>query len=116
MSTPSNLVISGDREQNANAAAARVLRILAILPGHALTGVSNKALAQALDTSPANISRALATMEREGFAQRLDNGLWGPSVKLLALCMAYAQHTDNIKRRAEELQAQALARAQQYLS
>lgn len=114
MFTPINPVISNDREQNANAAAARVLRILAILPGHALTGVSNKALAQALDTSPANISRALATMEREGFAQRLDNGLWGPSVKLLALCMAYAQHTDNIKRRAEELQTQTLARAHQY--
>ena len=99
---------------NANAAAARVLRIMALLPGHALTGISNKALSEALKTSPTNISRALKTMEQEGFATCLDNGLWGPTVKLLAMCMAHAQHTENIKRRADELQQQAFSRAQHY--
>lgn len=104
-----------EEKDGKNAAAARVLKILAVLPAHALTGVSNKALAQSLNTTPASISRALATLQAEGYAKRLDNGLWGPSVRFLALCMAYMQHTENIKRRAEEMQHAAFARAQHYM-
>lgn len=93
-----------------NAAAARALRILDYLPGNALTGISNAALAKALGTSPVNISRALATLEQEGLAARLDNGLWAPTPKFLAWGMAYMDHTDTIKQRADELQKRTLAR------
>lgn len=103
-------------ETPSQAATRRALRILAVLPSHTLTGVSNKALAASLGTSPSNVSRALAALEEEGFAQRLANGLWGPSVKLLALCMAYSMAVETQQQRALEIQQQTLSRAQHYLA
>lgn len=102
-------------KETKNAAAARCLRILAVLPAHALTGISNKALAEHLKTSPVNVSRALATLEEEGYAMRLANGLWGPDVKLLALAVGYAQHVEEVKRRADTLQQRVFASSHQYM-
>lgn len=102
-------------KETKNAAAARCLRILAVLPSHVLTGISNKALAEQLQTSPVNISRALKTLEREGFAETLENGLWGPTIKLLSLCMAYSLQSETQKKRREEVQQRTLSRAQTYL-
>lgn len=102
-------------KETKNAAAARCLRILAVLPGYALTGISNKALAVHLKTSPVNVSRALETLKQEEFAEKLENGLWGPTIKLLALCMAYSLHHEQQKVRREEVQQRTINRAHTYL-
>lgn len=83
--------------------ARRALRVLKALKGHALDGVANKELAEALDESPANISRALDALESEGFARKLDNGRWAHSKTMLQIAVAYYNETDTAQARLAEL-------------
>ncbi|MBU4380036.1 MAG: helix-turn-helix domain-containing protein, partial [Proteobacteria bacterium] len=63
--------------------ARRVLRVLKILKGHSLRGLSNGDVAKALGESPVNVTRALQALAEEGMVTQLDTGRWAHSVALL---------------------------------
>lgn len=91
----------------------RCLRIVEHLCGHALDGMSNKELAAALRTSPANISRDVALLTALGWAETLPNGRYAVTVKPLAVMRLYQLHVSEVSARTEQLELRVEARARQ---
>jgi len=83
--------------------ARRALRVLKALKGHSITGLANKDIAEGLGESPVNVSRALADLEAEGLATKLDNGRWAHSVAMLQVAHAHQAHMANLQDRMTEL-------------
>lgn len=85
---------------------ARILRVLKLLRGHTLDGLSNKEISDGLRESPANISRALAVLVDEGLVTKLENGRYAHSVQMLQIAQTHAEsvarthaHLDEITQR-----------------
>ncbi len=97
--------------KDAISSARRALRVLKALKGHAITGISNKELAEGLRESPVNISRALADLEAEGLATKLDNGRWAHSVAMLQIAQAHVEHMANLQDRMTEINRRVAAGA-----
>lgn len=91
--------------------ARRALRVLKALKGHAITGISNKELAEGLGESAVNVSRALAELEAEGLAAKLDNGRWAHSVSMLQIAHAHTTHMANLQDRMTEMTRRVAAGA-----
>lgn len=89
--------------------ARRALRVLIALKGHSITGISNKELAVGLRESAPNISRALAELEAEGLATKLDNGRWAHSVTMLQIAHAHTAHIANLQDRMTEMTRRVVA-------
>lgn len=83
--------------------ARRALRVLKMLKGHTVTGLANKDIAEALGESPVNVSRALADLEAEGLATKLDNGRWAHSVVMLQIATAHTSHMASLQDRMTEI-------------
>ncbi|OWJ91090.1 IclR family transcriptional regulator [Pseudomonas sp. A46] len=94
-----------------NDSAMRVLRVLKALKGHTLRGLSNVELAKALDESPANITRYLATLVEAGFATKLDTGRYAPGIALLQIAQAHANEMAEAQNRINEINQRVLAGA-----
>lgn len=105
MSRPMSAVLEGQT--------ARCLRIIEKLCEHALDGMSNKELAAALDTSPANISRDVSLLASLGWAETMENGRYAVTLKPLALMRLYQLHIADVTARAEEFNRRIDARARQ---
>ncbi|MBL5859534.1 HTH domain-containing protein [Serratia fonticola] len=86
-----------------SSSASRTLKVLIALKGHTMTGLSNGELAKALNVSPANISRDLATLVAEGLAIQLDNGRYAHSVQMLQIATAHAEHIARMQSRMDEI-------------
>lgn len=82
--------------------AAKVLQVLKAMRGKSLSGVSNQQLSQELDEAPANITRALQTLQQEGFAQQLEDGNYALSNSLLAIAHAHSQEVQRAQSRLSE--------------
>ncbi|QBH95752.1 IclR family transcriptional regulator [Limnobaculum zhutongyuii] len=80
----------------------RVLRVLKAVKGYTLTGISNSAIAEAIDDSPSNVSRALSVLIEEGLVIKLDNGLFAHSTEMLRIAQAHAEHVANLQNRIQE--------------
>ena len=94
----------------------RCLRMIELLYGHVLDGLSNKELARLLQTSPVNVSRDAALLAECGWVQTLDNGRYALTVKPVALNKMYQLHLSDMSARAEEFNRRAEARARQYIT
>lgn len=91
--------------------ARRALRVLKALKGHVVTGISNKALEEALGESSVNICRALKELQAEGLAVKLDDGRWAHSVAMLQIARAYTDHMDSLQSRMTEINQRVAAGA-----
>lgn len=91
----------------------RCLRIIEKLCSHALDGMSNKELAAALSTSPANISRDVDLLASLGWAEKMDNGRYAVTVKPLSIMRLYQLHIADVTARAEHLERRIDAKARQ---
>ncbi|WP_140921059.1 helix-turn-helix domain-containing protein [Limnobaculum xujianqingii] len=80
----------------------RVLRVLKAIKGYTLTGISNSAIAEAIDDSPSNVSRAMSVLIEEGLVIKLDNGLFAHSTEMLRIAQAHAEHVANLQNRIQE--------------
>lgn len=89
--------------KESTSSARRALRVLKALKGHTITGLANKDIAEGLGESPVNISRALAELEAEGLATKLDNGRWAHSVAMLQIATAHTTHMANLQDRMTEI-------------
>lgn len=81
----------------------RVLKVLKALKAHPLVGISNKELADALNLSPAYVSRDLDDLIEEGLVQKLDNGRYSYSVQMLRIAERYRRDDEVMRQRMDEL-------------
>ena len=107
MSTPTPMSAKLDGQT------ARCLRILEKLCCHALDGMSNKELAAALKTSPANVSRDVDLLAALGWAEKLDNGRYAVTVKPLSIMRRYQLRVADVTARAVQFDRRIDARARQ---
>lgn len=89
--------------------AIRVLRILKALKGHTLGGIRNADLSVMTDESPAFVTRAIDTLIAEGFAERLEDGRFAPSIALLQIAQAHAREMASATDRINEISARISA-------
>ncbi len=85
-----------------NKSAGKVLRVLFALRGHYLTGISNKELSESLNETPVFITRALQTLEENGWAEKRDNGNYAPSMKPIHFGTACKEEYDRMQDRIDE--------------
>jgi DNA-binding IclR family transcriptional regulator len=89
--------------EKTNAAVHRCFRIVEIMAGRVLDGLSNKELADALHSPPPTISRDLKTLQDIGWVQRLENGRWSLTTQPLKVAQAYSNHVTRTTTRIAEL-------------
>lgn len=94
-----------------SSSAARALRVMKLLKGHTLDGLSNGEIAQALGESAVNISRALAVLVDEGVAEKLPSGRYAHGITLLQIAQAHANEIDRANNRIREINQRVMAGA-----
>ena len=92
--------------------AQRVLRIWKALRGHTLTGLSNQEIAAMTGDSPANVSRALATLVAEDLVVKFENGRYAHGIATLQIAQAHADHCARLTARITEVNQRIAAGAQ----
>ncbi|KQF54356.1 IclR family transcriptional regulator [Acinetobacter pittii] len=85
-----------------NKSAGKVLSVLFALRGHYITGVSNKQLSESLNESPTFITRALQTLEANGWAEKRDNGNYAPSMMAIRFGASCKEECDRMQARINE--------------
>lgn len=91
--------------------ATRVLRVWIALGGHTLTGLSNQEIVALTGDSPANVSRALATLMAEDLVVRYDNGRYAHGLRTLQIAQAHADHCARMTARITEINQRIAAGA-----
>ena len=91
------------RKTSTSTSARRALRVLEILKGQTLYGLSNAEIARALDETPVNITRTLGVLMESGFVQKLDTGRYAHSIKLLQIAQAHANELASAQSRLLEI-------------
>lgn len=81
------------------------LRVLKLLPGHALNGLSNQDLARATGLSPSGITRILQALIDEGMAEKHDNGRYGPGMRLMQMAAKTEDEFNRASLRMQEIRA-----------
>ena len=81
----------------------RLLKVLKALKGQAVTGISNKDIADVLGLSPVDVSRDLEDLIEEGLAIKLDNGRFAHSVQMIQIAQAYATQISRIQAQITEM-------------
>ncbi|MGM7653574.1 helix-turn-helix domain-containing protein [Serratia marcescens] len=97
------------KKPGTSSSATRTLRVLIALKGYTMTGLSNGELAKALNVSPANISRDLATLVEVGLVIQLDNGRYAHSIQMLQIATAHAEHMSRMQARMNETTQRIMA-------
>ena len=82
--------------------AEKVLTVLYALRGNYVLGVSNKTLSENLNESPSTITRALKTLEADGWAEKRDNGNYAPSMKAVRFSTSCKEEYDRVQARIAE--------------
>ena len=81
----------------------RLLKVLKALKGQAVTGISNKDIADVLGLSPVDVSRDLEDLIEEGLTIKLDNGRFAHSVQMIQIAQAYATQISRIQAQITEM-------------
>lgn len=82
--------------------AEKVLKVLYALRGHYVLGRSNKDLSESLQETPSTITRALQTLEADGWAEKRDSGNYAPSFKTIKFSTACKEEHDRTEARLAE--------------
>lgn len=81
----------------------RTLRILNVLKGKTLSGMSNTEIAAATKIPAPTVTRILAVMVEENFAMQLDNGRYALSVRMLGIAQSHADEMERAQTKIGEL-------------
>lgn len=83
----------------------RLLRVLKVMRGREFDGVTPGAIALAVGTSAANVTRDLANLEEAGFAERLPGAedRWRLGVQLVQIAQQYQGALARIRAQVEEM-------------
>lgn len=85
-----------------NAAQQRVLKILMLLAGHEMMGLTPGEIAKAVRTSASNVTRDLANLREAGYAEPLESGTWRITPMLGQIALRVANSLGEARRRVEE--------------
>lgn len=85
------------------------LRVLKLLPGHALNGLSNQQIAEATNLSPSAVTRILQTLIEEGLAEKTADGRFVPGMGLARLGVKTLNELDSSAQRIDEMRARIAA-------
>jgi DNA-binding IclR family transcriptional regulator len=86
-----------------NQSAQKVLRVLTVLMRHFAHGLTPGEIAKATGLSASNITRYVATLEEEGYAERIqDTGRVRASHRVAQQAVAIMRSLNDAKDRAEE--------------
>ena len=88
---------------------ARCLRVMKVLRGHSLSGLSNSDIAKALSIPPSAVTRCMNTLIAEGFATKLDTGRFALSTATLQIAQAHADEMTRATNRIHELNQRVAA-------
>lgn len=86
-----------------NAAQQRILAAVVALAGHEADGLAPSQLAQALRTTPSNITRDLANLREAGFAEQLASGNWRLGPKQVQIALSFQRGLADLKARHDEI-------------
>lgn len=79
-----------------------VLDVLEALCGFAAAGATNTDLAQAVKTSPPQITRAMAKLIEKGWARKAENGRFFPTPAFARLSFAVLADFDRLQTRMDD--------------
>ena len=91
----------------------RTLRILNVLKGKTLSGLSNTEIAAATKIPAPTVTRILAVMVEENFAMQLDNGRYALSVRMLGIAQSHANEIERSQTKISELSQRVQAASRQ---
>lgn len=91
----------------------RTLRILNVLKGKTLSGLSNTEIAAATEIPAPTVTRILAVMVEENFAMQLDNGRYALSVRMLGIAQSHADELDRGQSNLDQLKHRVHSAARQ---
>lgn len=94
-----------------NTSGLRLLKIIKVLKGRSLTGLSHGEIAALVGAPKPTVSRDLATLLQEGFVARLENERYGLSVALLAIAEAHRLEVDRMREKIDTLDRRVSAAA-----
>lgn len=87
-----------------NASQARVLRLITILAGHELHGVTPTDLAKALDVSGGTITRDMHNLHTAGLAEQIqETGRWRLGPKVVQIAIAHMTAMDRATNQLNEI-------------
>lgn len=84
--------------------AEKVLKVLKALRGYSLQGISNRDLAEKLDESPSQITRALQTLVSEGLAKKDENDLYTLGTSVVQIAKSHLAEVERAKARIAEIE------------
>lgn len=84
--------------------AEKVLKVLKALRGYSLQGISNRDLAEKLDESPSQITRALQTLVSEGLAKKDENDLYTLGTSVVQIAKQHLAEVERAKARIAEIE------------
>lgn len=84
--------------------AEKVLKVLKALRGYSLHGISNRDLAEKLDESPSQITRALQTLVSEGLAKKDENDLYTLGTSVVQIAKSHLAEVERAKARIAEIE------------
>lgn len=84
--------------------AEKVLKVLKALRGYSLQGISNRDLAQKLNESPSQITRALQTLVSEGLAKKDENDLYTLGTSIIQIAKSHFNEVERAKARIAEIE------------
>lgn len=82
----------------------RILSVLMILAGHELTGLEPSAIAKGLTAKPSAVTRDLTNLQIAGLAERLDNGNWRLTPKIVQISVAFGDTLNRARHKIDEIQ------------
>lgn len=98
-----------NKNTSISTSAIKVLRVLDVLKGHTIGGLSNGDIAKQLSMPAPTVSRCLATLVEAGYVTHLDNGRYALGVRVLAIGQAHANEMARASERINELQQRVMA-------
>lgn len=95
--------MSADKD---NAQTRRALRIITVLAGKEITGLRSGEIGKAVQESPSTMTRVLATMEQEGYVERLPAAeeRWRLGPKLVQIARAHTNGLAEAQRQIDEVE------------
>jgi len=85
-------------------AAEKVLKVFKALRGYSLQGISNRDLAEKLNESPSQITRALQTLVSEGLAKKDENDLYTLGTSVVQIAKQHLAEVERAKARIAEIE------------
>jgi DNA-binding IclR family transcriptional regulator len=89
--------------ENKESATKRTLKIIKILKGKSMTGLSNNDIAKAINDSPVNVTRACQVLIDEGLVEKTLTGRFVLGMSMLQIAVAHQREMSGVIDRVHEI-------------